>query len=1110
MDSSDRGGACGVYAVLVTAMIAAAERCGPTGNAKKAGDFDWSHVRQPLADTIRRFLGLELARVIEASADREAIVSNLVKATHSLLESPLGLKSGPLKKTVMDGWVNAVVRQGFVHGMKTIILQDLNYFEALSEPLAEFVALLSQVDEHSTMVQELLEQIGGHRFKASEAGSVKIISVFLVGLARLAPRDALRSITEFISQMDCESYVMRMAMVEILGCLITHLGLQDKTDQTRTQIRSFLAVLEERLMDVNAFVRARVLHVFGETLRNGALPIARRARVLAAVIGRIQDKSSNVRRRAIQMLGDFLRTHPFCVEGGELSLRYFAGRLQEIDRLIAASAIPDGPAAGDEADLEGRQPAAFDPAKISTLLLQKRYYTDALQFVRQLEAVVPTLCMLLASTTRTEVVDVMDFFVEAHLYRLDGAAAGLRRMMHLVWERDLSYEDGTRHSVKEYLFEAYRKVYLETDARLGGRERCEQVALNLVAMTGGATMAELASLEPIVVAMLQKQWLPDGVVAALFGLLAAPAGASAQRRAALVLLAVVSKERPALVASRMDVLVRAGFASTTDPAAAQFTLVALRSLGAPSGARLPNASVIFGKVLDFVRLSCGSLAWFECISEALKTVYVLAEFPGTLCEALIQELAGDLFCRMEDAVDAGQLARLLHIVGQVAACESRHLDAVERHWKAAHEQARGGAAPDELQQIGGAGAEDDFADLVAQVRDTELLFGEGSLLAVFGPLVSFICSSSAAYPDAALQRVAALTLAKLMAVSAPFCEQHLALFLTVLEKSPDPVVRSNCTVAFGDLVQAFGRIVDENISFLFARLDDSDPGVRRNTLLVLTHLTLTGLIKVKGQIGEVARCLLDEDERIVALTRLFFHELASKDPALIYNHIPDILSTLTSSTAAISEDDFQAILRFVMDFVKKERQMEGLLEKLCQRFRLCSTPRQARDLAFCLSLVSYNSERSVRRLVDAFPLFQDKLADLATYRCFADILAKARKTGRAAASPETKQLLEDFEARLLRAAGQAAAEAAEDGEGPAADVFEVRAQARPRKPATRRPARAKFHVPSSDDDDEEEEDEGGEAAGSRPEAMDVESGDEAIPRPKARERIKVARGFGRS
>ena len=52
--------------------------------------------------------------------------------------------------------------------------------------------------------------------------------------------------------------------------------------------------------------------------------------------------------------------------------------------------------------------------------------------------------------------------------------------------------------------------------------------------------------------------------------------------------------------------------------------------------------------------------------------------------------------------------------------------------------------------------------------------------------------------------------------------------------------------------------------------------MRKNTLMVLTHLILNDMVKVKGQISEMATCLEDKDSRISDLAKLFFLELSKK------------------------------------------------------------------------------------------------------------------------------------------------------------------------------------------------------------------------------------------
>lgn len=112
------------------------------------------------------------------------------------------------------------------------------------------------------------------------------------------------------------------------------------------------------------------------------------------------------------------------------------------------------------------------------------------------------------------------------------------------------------------------------------------------------------------------------------------------------------------------------------------------------------------------------------------------------------------------------------------------------------------------------------------------------------------------------------------------------MLFKILETSEDPTICSNVVIALGDVAVSFSTIVDENSNELYRGLSNKSLIVKKNTLMVLTHLILNGMIKVKGQLGEMAKCLEDDDPRIADLAKLFFTELSTKDNA-IYNNLPD-------------------------------------------------------------------------------------------------------------------------------------------------------------------------------------------------------------------------------
>lgn len=369
--------------------------------------------------------------------------------------------------------------------MRTIIVQDLNYFDHLADFSADLLCFIAVKYDDPSLLEDVLRDVSNLQMGSNETAAAKIIAEFLEKLSTINPKLTLRHLSLIVTQLDSESHTLRMSVIQVIGNVIRHLATCDeRTDQTSTQLKSLFQVIEERFHDVNSFVRARLLHVMADLCRNHALPINRRFKLMSMTVERVMDKSSTVRKKAVQLLGEMLRAHPFGVDGGELDLTFFESKLATIDGALkqlssSTDAFLDASMSGSSVLTSPGSPAKnhnntntdADPTQINSLLMQKKYYSDAIKFVQQLEKVIPVLLQLLSSTVKTEVFEVMDFFVDAHAYKLRAAQQGIRKMVHLVWEKDLSGEDGVKRSVKDHLVECYKRMYLEADERLTAKDR---------------------------------------------------------------------------------------------------------------------------------------------------------------------------------------------------------------------------------------------------------------------------------------------------------------------------------------------------------------------------------------------------------------------------------------------------------------------------------------------------------------------------------------------------------------------------------------------------------------------------------------------------------------
>jgi condensin complex subunit 1 len=117
----------------------------------------------------------------------------------------------------------------------------------------------------------------------------------------------------------------------------------------------------------------------------------------------------------------------------------------------------------------------------------------------------------------------------------------------------------------------------------------------------------------------------------------------------------------------------------------------------------------------------------------------------------------------------------------------------------------------------------------------------------------------------------------------------------------DSIIKTNILVALGDLIHRYPNVIERFMVKIFDCLKDRDANVRKTTLLVLTHLILNDMLKVKNEIAELAILLDDSDLKVSNLAKLFFYELNKKDSKVLYNILPDAISRMSREEERYSE-----------------------------------------------------------------------------------------------------------------------------------------------------------------------------------------------------------------
>ncbi|KUL83358.1 hypothetical protein ZTR_11242 [Talaromyces verruculosus] len=1034
-----------VKAAEKPATAAPARRTGKSGKSKqssKEGNWDWTPQIQISMETMCKVLKLKLGKIFLTTSDRDTFVNLFTRSVYLLLENEQRVKNMAIRMHAFKVLCIAVKHHGHAFGAQTSIVQSLTYFEHLSEPMAEFLHILSEQYDYTQLGDEILRELANKEFNSNDTRGPKSVSAFIVKLSELAPRVVIKQMTLLAKQLDSESYTLRCAIIEVCGNLIADLSKEEERDgSSKSQINAFFDVLEERFLDINPYCRCRAIQVYMRLCDLDQKFPKRRQKAAELAARSLEDKSSNVRRNAIKLLARLVSTHPFSVmHGGQLAHKDWTARLEAVEAeldslkpppetpglgethidselLDDATQLPDespskAPKMTDDERAVAMQKAAEEAATselLARLQLTRKYYLEALRFIQVLHSASQNVCQLLSARNKSEVIEAMDFFVVIDAYKVETSRIGIRRMLRLIWTKGNSDEG---KGVQTHLIDCYKGLFFDAPDSFSTNDAANYIARNMISLTFGSTQAELTSLEQLLSTMMKAGHISEAVVAKLWQVYSVQRReiSRAQRRGSIIVLGMLALAEPDIVVRETEAMLRIGLGDLgrSDLVLARYTCVALRRMtpgrqakSKESGvAKLPNDHPVLARLAAITEISSDSKEWYGVAEQAISAIYALSKHPDVLCSDIIRRKTREVFqatsrqSASQTMVESDErpgtassensagnkssssgLSQLLFIVGHIAIKQIVHLELCELDFKrrkaeqeknktASNDTQKNDQADDnELDLIGGT-TEDDFTEAMAHVRERELLYGESSLLTNFGPLVTEICANNNAYPDPNLQAQATLCMAKLMCVSSEYCEKNLPLLITIMERSEDPIVRSNAVIALGDMAVCFNHLIDENTDFLYRRLNDREASVKRTCLMTLTFLILAGQVKVKGQLGEMAKCLEDEDKRIADLARMFFTELATKDNA-VYNHFVDIFSLL-SSERNLEEGSLRRIIKFLAGFVEKEKHAKQLADKLAARLTRCETERQWNDVAYALSLLQHKNEEITKTIGAGF------------------------------------------------------------------------------------------------------------------------------------------------
>ncbi|XP_065218863.1 condensin complex subunit 1 [Planococcus citri] len=652
------------------------------------------------------------------------------------------------------------------------------------------------------------------------------------------------------------------------------------------------------------------------------------------------------------------------------------------------------------------------------------YCEDFLRFVETMSKATKILGELMMTRSSAEVFEAIEFFKVAHQFELAGADEGVRNMLLLINSKEVGFKDAVKNT--------FKALYLDYEDESKHNAALKAVE-KLTSLLKKVTHEQKYALENLI-----KEWVTNDYIGREFILILwdkyarkSPNISVEDSTAAAVLISMYASAKPEIIKTNMEMLINYGLdiANKNNYSFLKQTCImfhALFGLKNEKGVLIKHAqdSDLFQKLTfiiqeEFTNLDNGQYP--EIAMEAITIIYRLSEFPDTTCGNILKWLhkkistekvddSSEIVCKEE------VLARFLLIIGHVAFCQWQYLEndvlnelkqrrMAENKPKEKKPEKKSKSksssnstlqksvnenvtTSDQFEDDSQALANEQIAESVRIVCEEELLF-KNTVLAKLSSIVLYVCKHPKKYNNTRLKSAASLALSKLMMISSEFCSENIQLFVTLLERSEEPDVKINLIVAFGDLMFRFPNTIDVWTSYFYNRLKDESAKVRHTTLIIISHLITNEMIKVRGQMSDVALCLVDSDRAVKNLAIKLFYEISVKGNTL-YNVMADIISRLSHPDHRPNEQTFQIILKVLMKLITKDRHIDSIVEKLCQRLRGAVDERQCEDLSYCLTLVTY-SERSFQKLLDNIVCYADKLNYAKVHRNFITIIINCKK-----------------------------------------------------------------------------------------------------------------------
>lgn len=201
---------------------AGARATGRGATKKQSEAWAWSNQIPPTLNLVCKVLQrLSTQRIWTTTAERETFIKCvhffffhfhyfillsrcITRAAYHIAENEAYMKDSVVRDHVYKVICLSVKHHNHAFATQINIIQNLQYYEHLSEPYAECLDILAKEFDHTQLGDEVLREISSKTFGGQDSKGPRSFSKFLIKFSELSPRLILKQISLLGPQIDSE------------------------------------------------------------------------------------------------------------------------------------------------------------------------------------------------------------------------------------------------------------------------------------------------------------------------------------------------------------------------------------------------------------------------------------------------------------------------------------------------------------------------------------------------------------------------------------------------------------------------------------------------------------------------------------------------------------------------------------------------------------------------------------------------------------------------------------------------------------------------------------------------------------------------------------------